>query len=83
MKKEDFYSQTKIVKEYNKRRFGGKGGLWVNKKELDTIKNFLPKSGKVLDAPDEKWSSIAAALISGRRGLPGGSSLTKLFKQYR
>jgi hypothetical protein len=33
----------------------------------------------VRGVPDENWSAIDAALKLGRRGLPGGSSLTYLF----
>jgi hypothetical protein len=40
-------------------------------------------SGPVVDAPGEHWSAINSALINGRRGLPGGSSLTKLVAQHR
>ncbi len=36
------------------------------------------RSGPVLDAPGEMWQSIDTALRKGRRGLPGGSSLTRL-----
>ena len=36
-------------------------------------------AGPVRGVPDEIWSAIDAALKFGRRGLPGGSSLTALF----
>ena len=36
-------------------------------------------AGPVRGVPDENWSAIDAALKFGRRGLPGGSSLTALF----
>ncbi len=36
-------------------------------------------AGPVRGVPDENWSAIDAALKLGRRGLPGGSSLTALF----
>jgi hypothetical protein len=35
-------------------------------------------AGAVRGVPDERWSSIDSALRYGRRGLPGGSSLTAL-----
>jgi hypothetical protein len=35
-------------------------------------------SGPVDDAPEETWAAIDAALVSGLRGLPGGSSLAAL-----
>jgi pyrroloquinoline quinone (PQQ) biosynthesis protein C len=40
-------------------------------------------SGSVLDAPDEKWTNISAALQQGLRGLPGGSSLAQLLAEKR
>jgi len=40
-------------------------------------------AGDVLDAPNEKWSSIDGALKVGHRGLPGGSSLAKLLAEKR
>jgi hypothetical protein len=36
-----------------------------------------------MDAPGETWRGIDQALLQGLRGLPGGSSLTKLLKQGR
>jgi hypothetical protein len=36
-------------------------------------------AGPVCGVPDEIWSAVDAALKFGRRGLPGGSSLTALF----
>ncbi|MBX6313461.1 MAG: hypothetical protein IRY99_11175, partial [Isosphaeraceae bacterium] len=36
-------------------------------------------AGPVADAPGETWSEIDAALRRGHRGLPGGTSLTRLF----
>jgi hypothetical protein len=33
--------------------------------------------------PDESWQNIAAALSGGLKGLPGGSSLPRLLKEYR
>ena len=40
-------------------------------------------SGQVLDAPDHTWRGIQVALYSGRRGLPGGSSLAQVIKVCR
>lgn len=40
-------------------------------------------SGPIDEAPGETWSGIAWALRKGRRGLPGGSSLTDLFVRHR
>ena len=38
-------------------------------------------SGKVLDAPGETWMAIAVALRQGRRGLPGGFSLSRFLSE--
>jgi hypothetical protein len=40
-------------------------------------------SGPVAGALGEKWASISEALRTGRRGLPGGSSLARLLAQHR
>jgi hypothetical protein len=40
-------------------------------------------SGPVLDALGETWQGIHVALVRGRRGLPGGSSLAKLLRACR
>lgn len=40
-------------------------------------------SRNVLDAAGEKWGNIQNALVLGLRGLPGGSSLTKLLAEKR
>jgi hypothetical protein len=40
-------------------------------------------SGPVVEAPGETWKGVAAALVSGRRGLPGGSSLPRLLAGHR
>ena len=37
----------------------------------------------VRDAPNETWPDIDEALVSGRRGLTGGSSLDKLLARHR
>jgi hypothetical protein len=41
------------------------------------------RSGSIADAPNETWSGINRALRSGRRGLPGGSSLARLLADRR
>src|SRR5260370_10998724 len=41
------------------------------------------QSGSVGDAFETKWHSIEAALRSGRRGLPGNSSLVQLLHEHR
>jgi hypothetical protein len=40
-------------------------------------------SGLVEDAPRETWLGVDTALRSGRRGLPGGSSLARLIREHR
>ncbi len=41
------------------------------------------KSGPIAEAPGEKWVNVDAALRSGVRGLPGGSSLARLLSKKR
>jgi superfamily II DNA or RNA helicase len=41
------------------------------------------KSGSIKDAPGETWANVNQALATGRRGLPGGSSLAKQLSQHR
>ncbi len=41
------------------------------------------RSGAVMDVPMEMWGIISVALRLGLRGLPGGSSLTKLLAERR
>ena len=41
------------------------------------------RCGLIPGTPGEKWKTVNASLISGRRGLPGGLSLKKLLAQYR
>ena len=40
-------------------------------------------SGPVRSAPGETWKPISGALLQGRRGLPGGSSLARLLAEHR
>ncbi len=41
------------------------------------------RSGSIADSQSETWSGINRALRSGRRGLPGGSSLARLLAERR
>ena len=41
------------------------------------------ESGEVIGVPDETWSNINAALVTGLRGLPAGDSLAKLLARHR
>ena len=52
--------------------FHGRNGRWP-----------MVRSGPVTDAPGETWCAIASALSIGGRGLPGGSSLSRLLEQER
>jgi len=40
-------------------------------------------SGPIAQAPGETWMAMDRALVSGHRGLPGGSSLARLLDQRR
>jgi hypothetical protein len=41
------------------------------------------RSGSVVGEPGESWCGINAALRQGRRGLPGGETLTQLLRRER
>jgi hypothetical protein len=41
------------------------------------------KSGRIADAPGETWAGVDNSLRTGKRGLAGGSSLTKLLAGHR
>lgn len=41
------------------------------------------KSGQVFDEPQETWSALNSSLKKGSRGLPGGSSLSRLLAEKR
>jgi hypothetical protein len=43
----------------------------------------IGRSGPVAEAPGETWCAIDAALSGGHRGLPGGSSLSRLLARER
>ena len=76
-------------------KYRGKQGRW--QRPLLTVRQILAwadahyrRSGKwptvalgrIVEAPDETWSGIAAALSFGRRGLSGGTSLRKLLTKH-
>jgi hypothetical protein len=42
-----------------------------------------PQSGSIEEAPGDTWKVVAAALLQGKRGLPGGSSLSQLLAEHR
>ena len=40
-------------------------------------------SGPIRESPDDTWNSVQAALVTGGRGLPGGSSLPRFLAEHR
>jgi len=40
-------------------------------------------SGTIPEAPDDTWNNVNSALVTGFRGLPGGSSLPKILSEHR
>jgi superfamily II DNA or RNA helicase len=56
---------------------------WVDAHHKKTGEWPIATSGEVLGAPSEKWTNINAALIHGRRGLPGVSTLAQLLADKR
>jgi hypothetical protein len=55
---------------------------WVHAYRQGTGQWPTRTSGVITDAPDETWANVDQALIKGLRGLPGGSSLTRLIKEH-
>jgi hypothetical protein len=55
---------------------------WAKQHQQRTGKWPINNSGKVIGENGETWSIINAALEDGHRGLPGGSSLSKLLKKH-
>ena len=47
--KKEYYASEKVVNTYLKKRYSGKSGEWIKKKELLTVKSLLPKKGKIID----------------------------------
>jgi hypothetical protein len=56
---------------------------WVHAHKKRTGDWPKQKSGPIVDAPGETWAGIDSALLQGRRGLPGSSSLARLIKGHR
>lgn len=48
-----WYAKKDIVENYEKKRFGGKSGEYINNKEMDFFVRFIEKNikGKILDMP--------------------------------
>lgn len=47
--KRTFYRHPLVVAEYDRRRFGGASGAWVNEREIASVMELLPESGRILD----------------------------------
>jgi hypothetical protein len=62
------FCETKILK-------------WARAHRRRTDKLPTAKSGPVIDSPGDTWMAVQVALRMGRRGLPGGSSLSALLQQ--
>jgi hypothetical protein len=56
---------------------------WAERHRQRTGKWPQQSSGLIADAPGETWAGVDNALRCGRRGLPAGSSLARLFPQER
>jgi hypothetical protein len=57
--------------------------LWMDAYHKENGKWPTVKSGPIKDAPGESWAKVNDALVNGRRGLPGGSSLAQLLSKHR
>lgn len=44
-----FYSRPEVTRDYDRLRFGGPSGEWVNRRELSLVKSLLPIQGRILD----------------------------------
>jgi hypothetical protein len=56
---------------------------WADAHRAATGRWPTAASGGVVGVPGEKWVNLEAALRLGRRGLPCGTSLTRLFAEHR
>lgn len=54
---------------------------WARAHHQRTGKFPTRDSGPVIDSPGDTWMAVQVALTMGRRGLPGGSSLSLLLQQ--
>ena len=54
---------------------------WLRKYAARHGKYPSSKAGTIEDAPEGTWDTLEKALILGNRGLPGGSSLSKLKRE--
>jgi hypothetical protein len=56
---------------------------WADTHHERTTQWPTQESGPIVDVPGETWKAVQMALMQGLRGLPGGSSLTKLLIENR
>ena len=63
--------------EYPPRLTTGRIVKWAKMHRSRTGRWSTLKSGPIHDAPGETWNAVDLALLKGRRGLPGGSSLAR------
>jgi hypothetical protein len=56
---------------------------WADAYHASTGRWPTPRDGPIAGCGGETWSAINRALVEGRRGLPGGSSLARLLNEQR
>jgi hypothetical protein len=56
---------------------------WADAHQARTGRWPHAMTGPVAEAPEESWRAINLALVQGHRGLPGGTSLSRLLDEHR
>ncbi len=56
---------------------------WADSHKAKTGRFPTADSGPIMDAPGETWGAVDRALMTGLRGLPGGSSLAQFLANRR
>ena len=56
---------------------------WADAHHAATGRWPTKTSGPIAGVPGESWRTVADALCEGRRGLPGGTTLSRLLLQHR
>jgi hypothetical protein len=65
-------------------RYTIKGILeWADAHKKRTGRWPKRSDGEIKGAPGESWNAVEEALVKGRRGLPGGTSLAQLLEKHR
>lgn len=78
-RKRDHYRRDDVVRAYDKRRFGGPGGRWVDSVEQETIRSLLGRHGGLrLDLPCGSGRLFAGLDAEGGATIGGDSSLPML-----